>query len=813
MVRLCCIPICPNSKADHGVACFPFPADAELRNKWIDFVGGNPSKFRWRAKFICADHFMQLELLDINGQKALMEGAVPMVYSPDDDEADELMDRNDVMISEKPVKPGANSSTVTSETVEASIELRSLFCRMCLKKGLGLIPFNSKLHNANLGDIIYTVTGLKVDIDGDLPTKICADCVGKADLAFNVRMEFLHHERILQNLINSNQLLFHYQSYDNHRQESRSLNKLYLNNLMDNIKQEEITDEPIMMMDSNVSVAPIQKADFAKTTYKEISAVQTSVDESMQEATEIEVLEEYEEEHLYEVEELSLADVHPTEPVAGSQPVPEQKSASYTAHNNSANELKVEIESDSEEEPEPKPKYVFSWKDLYKPKPSIVKKHQYKIIEYRPKPKLVPHTCYICDTANEDADALEAHMERHVSILPYKCEPCSTETVPQVLKSLVSLNRHLMTHLYPYPCDYCPLRFLTQASYIDHMKSQHEAGDSDGFACDYCGKFFNKKRQFYHHLAKHKALEDGKYKCEHCGKAFGCGALLKRHRRIHTGEMPFECKKCGKKFNHEANFQNHKRLHIGERAYVCEECGKTFHNGTSLRYHKAEHFPDDPQYRPAPLTTQRPRYNTSAESKPHIRKDSSGVKYYICEFENCTYETDQYRTFFYHRSMHLKKFKCDICEKRFPLRCTLTKHIENVHEGKIAEKNLACPYCSKMFACKQKLSLHVDIHENNRRHKCQFCDKAFVQKANCSAHERIHTGERPHVCRICPAAFITSSGRKKHERTHSELVESQDLQEEYDASRDELIEEEEEYYEEEVDDMEDGEELVEYAPL
>lgn len=277
--------------------------------------------------------------------------------------------------------------------------------------------------------------------------------------------------------------------------------------------------------------------------------------------------------------------------------------------------------------------------------------------------------------------------------------------------------------------------------------------------------------------------------------------------------MPFECKKCGKKFNHEANFQNHKRLHIGERAYVCEECGKTFHNGTSLRYHKAEHFPDDPQYRPAPLTTQRPRYNTSAESKPHIRKDSSGVKYYICEFENCTYETDQYRTFFYHRSMHLKKFKCDICEKRFPLRCTLTKHIENVHEGKIAEKNLACPYCSKMFACKQKLSLHVDIHENNRRHKCQFCDKAFVQKANCSAHERIHTGERPHVCRICPAAFITSSGRKKHERTHSELVESQDLQEEYDASRDELIEEEEEYYEEEVDDMEDGEELVEYAPL
>lgn len=75
MVRLCCIPICPNSKADRGVVCFPFPTtDAEQRNKWIDFVDGNPTKFRWRAKYICADHFMQMELLEVNGQKTLMEG-------------------------------------------------------------------------------------------------------------------------------------------------------------------------------------------------------------------------------------------------------------------------------------------------------------------------------------------------------------------------------------------------------------------------------------------------------------------------------------------------------------------------------------------------------------------------------------------------------------------------------------------------------------------------------------------------------------------------------------------------------------------
>ncbi|XP_062546869.1 zinc finger protein 431-like [Armigeres subalbatus] len=824
MARLCCIPICPNSKVDRGVSCFPFPAvDVELRNKWIDFVGGNVSKFRWRAKYICADHFMQLELVKINGQKSLAEGAVPMVYSPEDDEADELIDRDDVMISEEPAGTSSRSNMGTSTAHNVASEdtqavedtpLRSLFCRMCLKKGVGLIPFNSKLHNASLVDIIFTITGLKVDTDGELPTKICADCVGKADLAFNIRMEFLHHERILYNLIDSNQLQFHYQSYDNHPQESRSLNQVYLTNLISNVKQEAATEAPVVIANSSDKIVPTQKDDSVmcmKEDLENLPTLGTSVNvESTDEITEIEVLEEFEEEHLYEddEEEVMLADVQTTDPIEETE-----QTLDHLKHSNSNNQLKLEILSDSEEEPQTKQKFVFSWKELYKPKPTVVKKPQYKIVEYRPKPKLVPHTCYVCNTSHEDADALEAHMEQHVSILPYKCEQCNTEQVPQVLKTLVSLNRHLMTHLYPYPCDYCPLRFLTQPSYVDHMRSQHEATDTDGFACDYCGQFFNKKRQFYHHLARHKALEDEKYKCEHCGKAFGCSALLKRHRRIHTGEMPFECKKCGKKFNHEANFQNHKRLHIGERAYVCEECGKTFHNGTSLRYHKAEHYPDDPRFRPTPLTSQRSRYQSSAYPKPHIRVDASGAKFYTCEIENCTFETEQYRTFFYHRSMHLKKFKCDLCEKRFPLRCTLTKHIENVHEGKVAEKNLACPYCSKMFSCKQKLSLHVDVHENNRRHKCQFCDKAFVQKANCTAHERIHTGERPHVCRICPAAFITSSGRKKHERTHPELEQTQDLQEGSKEVGLEAEEEEEEYIEEEVDDLEYGEELVEYAPL
>ncbi|XP_055632935.1 uncharacterized protein LOC129773362 [Toxorhynchites rutilus septentrionalis] len=716
-----------------------------------------------------------------NGQKKLLTGAVPMVYSSEGNEDDEV-EREDVMISEE---PAAASIAEENEAVVEEIELRSLFCRICLKKQTDLLPLSSKLHNAALSDIIFTISGLKLDSNGMAPTKICMGCVSKADLAFNVRMEFIHNERILENLIKSGQLEHHYRYYDDHRYVSKGVNELYLNNLISTVKLEDAELE--QPAEAQLTQPEKMEEDCELSTKKELvefDATNVSADAE----------EMFLEEHLYEEQEQ------------------EEKDEPFADHDNSANMLKQEVLSDSENESEGSAKkYVFSWKELYKPK--AAPKTQRRVIEYRPKPKFVPNTCYICNTSHADAEALDTHLEEHVAVLPYTCSVCSTPTNPSVHKSLVMLNRHLQTHLYPYKCDECPLRFLTSTTYSEHLRNVHEQGNKDGHTCDYCGEFFTIKRRFQMHISKHRAMENGKYKCEHCGKMFGNSTLLKRHVRIHTGEKPFECKKCGRRFNHEANFKNHKRLHIGEKAYICEECGKNFVSGTMLRYHMAEHYPDDPKYR-VQNSVPRPRYNAQGQ------EITTYSKLYTCEVEGCTFETYTYPTFFYHKNMHTKKYQCEQCDKRFPFKSSLAKHIMIVHEGKAPERNLQCPYCTKLFNCKQKLNLHIDIHEDNRRHKCKFCDKSFVQKVNCVAHERIHTGERPYACRICPAAFITSSGRKKHENTHqdSELNQVDSISKE---EPEEIMEEIEDTIDVEHDELEpelevevsvDGEELVEYAP-
>ena len=78
------------------------------------------------------------------------------------------------------------------------------------------------------------------------------------------------------------------------------------------------------------------------------------------------------------------------------------------------------------------------------------------------------------------------------------------------------------------------------------------------------------------------------------------------------------------------------------------------------------------------------------------------------------------------------KHKCPQCELDFTLKCTMTRHIQTVHEGK---KSYKCEICGAAFGQNQHLDKHVlSIHEKKKPFKCEICEINFAEKNTLKKH-------------------------------------------------------------------------------
>ena len=249
-----------------------------------------------------------------------------------------------------------------------------------------------------------------------------------------------------------------------------------------------------------------------------------------------------------------------------------------------------------------------------------------------------------------------------------------------------------------------------------------------------------------------------------CNKSFlDEGGLRSHHKHIHkpNGNQKIRCDICEKDFASVLSIKVHVRdIHDKLKNFKCHICTKSFAQNSQLSVHI---------------------------KFVHQKLDVSNSRNFNCSecLAPCRSPHELKRHF---TIVHLKikKYECDICEKRFLVGHNIKKHMQNVHKVmglsnhakyQFSRKSkpifdLKCEICNKSLKNEITLDVHkADVHGTKKKvFQCKICDKVFIYKRGLWSHELVHSGAKDHQCEICGTSFSTGSFMRSHiDRVHGKI--------------------------------------------
>jgi len=248
--------------------------------------------------------------------------------------------------------------------------------------------------------------------------------------------------------------------------------------------------------------------------------------------------------------------------------------------------------------------------------------------------------------------------------------------------------------------------------------------------CTFCSKGFSNRKQLNRHI-KSVHQKACSVACQYCGRVLSDADSYKRHlNNVHQIKIPeleensspsklFQVKNVSPVFS------------IPSLVKKCPDCDQQFATKTTLNIHRL---------------------------KVHV----AGLKNMPCP--QCNQECSDLTS-------HMRRFHnvdgivCPHCANIFSKKCTLNRHIEQVHLNIQIHKPATCPECNKVFSKKGHLDRHIKIiHQGIKDYSdpCPYCGKVFTTRASLEPHiAMVHEGVRK-KCSICNKVL---SDLNKHMRT------------------------------------------------
>ncbi|XP_050068736.1 zinc finger protein 28 homolog [Anopheles maculipalpis] len=323
-------------------------------------------------------------------------------------------------------------------------------------------------------------------------------------------------------------------------------------------------------------------------------------------------------------------------------------------------------------------------------------------------------------------------------------------------------DERIFKYVQEFCCHYC-VEHVSFKRFIDADRHYKLVHNEPGFLkCTKCEKKCYTPGMFVSHMETHEDPE--KNKCEICGKITDCNISLKKHMRVHLGQLeqdlPYPCSRCKRKFASEEQRNKHEKLHV-PKPLVKRDKGPDLE---LLAFYKRIYCDVCEEKEPDSTS-----FENFWDLRVHMEQEHNKGAYLKCPI--CGKRNLYRQHLITHIDLHNnpEKYRCEVCKEIYQ---NLDSHMIKAHTPTIAipaDKKYKCEQCGRMFNFLANLKMHVDCVHGSKDVRCNVCDKYFNLKA-FRVHKRTAHTDQLLMCEHCPKMFKTRGALEVHKAIHDDSL-------------------------------------------